>query len=132
MARLINRKVCADDRKYQRLDATNRFCVFSGISHNYFACNASSRVIAFHYINRSIRRIVLACEMAMEGIHLEVSEIRSYLRAIEKIRISGVFQPTSSVSRKEITHVSSMFSDVLVLTGERRSYKRRRFKGWIK
>ena len=76
----MNRKVCADDRRYQRLAATNRFCVFSGLSYNYFACNVlSSVVITFHHFNRSIRRIVLAREMAMEYIHVEVPEMRSYL-----------------------------------------------------
>jgi len=68
----------------------------------------------------------------LECIHMEVPEMRSYLRAIGKIRISGVFQSTSSISRKEITHVPSMFSDVLVLAGERRRCKIRRFKGWMK
>ena len=77
---LMNRKVCTDDRKYQRLAATNRFRTVSGIPHNYFACNASpSVVITFHHFNRSIRRIVLAREMAMECIHLEVPEMRSHL-----------------------------------------------------
>ncbi len=77
--RLINRKVYTDDRKHQRLAATNRFRVFSGISHKYFACNASSMVITVHYFNRSIRRIGPAREMAMEYIHLEVPEMRSHL-----------------------------------------------------
>lgn len=75
----MNRKMCMDDRKYQRSATTNRFCVFSGISHKYFACNASSMVITFHHFNRSIRRIVLACEMAMEYIHMEVPEMWPYL-----------------------------------------------------
>jgi len=80
LARLMNRKVCADDRKNQRLAATNRFRTFSGISHNYFTCNALSFVvIAFHRFNRVIHRIVLACEVAVECIYLEVPEMWSYL-----------------------------------------------------
>jgi len=80
VTRLLNRKVCADDRKYQRLAATNRFRTFSGFSCNYFAFNAlSSVVITFHHFNRSIRRIVLAREMAMEYLHMEVPEMRSHL-----------------------------------------------------
>jgi hypothetical protein len=76
----MNRKVCTDDRKYQRLAATNRFRTFGGISHNYCICNAlSSVVITFHHFNRSICRIVPACEMAMECIYMEVPEMRSYL-----------------------------------------------------
>jgi hypothetical protein len=39
----------------------------------------SSVVITFHHFNRGIRRIVLAREMAMEYIHVEVPEMRSYL-----------------------------------------------------
>lgn len=78
--RLINRKVRTYDRKYQRLAATNRFRVCSRLSHNYFTCNAlSSVVIAFYHFNRIICRIVLAREMAMERIHLEVPEMQSYL-----------------------------------------------------
>ena len=76
----MDKKVCADDRNYQRLVATNCFRVCSDLSHNYFACNALSIVvIAFHYFNRIIRWIVLAREMVTECIHLEVPEMRSYL-----------------------------------------------------
>ena len=76
----MNIKACADDRKYQRLAATNRFRTVSGSSHNHFTCNAlSSVVITFHHFNRNIRRIVPAREMAVECIYLEVPEMRSYL-----------------------------------------------------
>jgi hypothetical protein len=75
----MNRKVCTDDRKYQGLAATNRFRTFGVSSNSYFTCNASSMVLTFHHFNRSIRRIVLVREMAMECIYLEVPEMRSYL-----------------------------------------------------
>ena len=76
----MNRKVCADNRKYQGLAATNCFRVYSGIDHNYFTCNALSRVvIIFHRFNRVIHRIVLACEVAVEYIYREVPEMWSYL-----------------------------------------------------